>query len=73
MCFTYPQLAQVQWEIAAETTEHTGCKPQGRSKDKKELLPAQADTKGPSMVTDFGTRSVLSFLQGSTGAQIVYM
>lgn len=72
MCFTYPQLAQVQWEIAVDTVEHTGCKPRSRSKDKKELLPAQAHTKSPSTVTGFGTRNVLSFVRGLTGARIVY-
>lgn len=54
MCFTYLQLAQVQWERAVETAEHAGCKPQSRSKHKKELLLARADTRGPSTVTDLG-------------------
>lgn len=42
--------------------------PEADPNTKKELLPAQADTGGPSTVTDFGTRNVLDFVQGSTGA-----
>lgn len=72
MCFTDPQLAQVQWERAVENAEHAGSKPQSRSKHKKELLPAQTDTGGPSTVTDFGTRNVIGSVQGSTGTQIIY-
>jgi len=72
MCFTYPQLAQVQWERVVKTAEHGGCKPPSRSKHKKQLLPAGADTRGPSRVMDFGTRNVLGFVQVSTSAQIIY-
>lgn len=38
----------------------------------KNVLPAQADTRRPGTLSDLMTKDVLSFVQGSTGAPIIY-
>lgn len=55
-----------------EAAEHAGCKPQSTSKYQKEFLPAWPETRGLSTVTNFGTRNMLDFLQGSTSAWLIY-